>query len=103
MANNTSDHDKIQRWAEKHGGKPAAVKRTHRDDSVGIIRIMFPKASQSKHEELEEISWDEFFEQFDEAGLVLLYEEDSNFNKLVRRETLEQREKHEGSHRGQSR
>jgi hypothetical protein len=103
MANSTSDHDKIQRWAEKHGGKPAAVKRTHRDDSVGIIRIMFPKVSQSKHEELEEISWDEFFEQFDEAGLVLLYEEDSNFNKLVRRETLEQREKHEGSHRGQTR
>ena len=103
MANSTSDHDKIQRWAEKHGGKPAAVKRTHRDDSVGIIRIMFPKVSQSKHEELEEISWDEFFEQFDEAGLVLLYEEDSNFNKLVRRETLEQREKHEGGHRGQTR
>jgi hypothetical protein len=102
MANSTSDHDKIQRWAEKHGGKPAAVKRTHRDDSVGIIRIMFPKVSQSKHEELEEISWDEFFEQFDDAGLVLLYEEDSNFNKLVRRETLEQREKHEGSHRGQT-
>lgn len=91
MATSTTDHDEIQRWAKKHHGKPAAVKRTHSDDSVGIIRLMFPDAPQSKHEELQEISWDEFFEQFDDRNLVLLYEEDSNFNKLVSQETAHQR------------
>lgn len=105
MAKSTSDHDEIRRWAEKHGGKPAAVKRTHHDDVVGIIRLMFPNVRQSKHEELEEIPWPEFFAQFDKAGLVLLYDEDSNFNKLVRRETLAQREKHhgQGDQRGHTR
>jgi hypothetical protein len=105
MAKSSTDHAEIRRWAERHGGRPATVKRTHRDATVGIIRIMFPDAPRTKHEELDEISWDDFFRQFDEAGLVLLYEEESNFNKLVRRATLERRTKHEGSasHRSPSR
>jgi hypothetical protein len=105
MAKSSTDHDEIRRWAERHGGRPATVKRTHHDDRIGIIRIMFPDAPRTKHEELDEISWDDFFRQFEAAGLVLLYEEDSNFNKLVRRATLEQRAKHEssGSDRGANR
>jgi hypothetical protein len=105
MAKSSTDHDEIRRWAERHGGRPATVKRTHHADTIGIIRIMFPDAPRTKHEELDEITWDDFFRQFDEAGLVLLYEEDSNFNKLVRRATLERRAKHEssGSHRSPNR
>lgn len=91
MAKSTTDHDEIRRWAEKHGGKPAAVKSTHEDGEVGIIRIMFPRAKQSQHDSLEEISWEEFFEKFDEADLVLLYEEDSMFSKLVGRESQAQK------------
>lgn len=89
MAKNTTDHDEIRRWAERHGGKPAAVKSTHRKDDPGIIRIMFPKAPHSEHDKLEEISWDEFFEKFDENDLALVYEDDSNFSKLVSRESAE--------------
>jgi hypothetical protein len=92
MANNTTDHEEIRRWAERHGGKPAVVKQTHRQrDSVGILRIMFPKAPHSEHEALEEISWDEFFQQFDDSNLELVYEDDSNFSKLVSRESAESR------------
>jgi len=29
MAEVTTDHETIRRWAEKKGGKPAAVLRTH--------------------------------------------------------------------------
>jgi hypothetical protein len=29
MAETTTDHDTIRRWAESKGGKPAAVDRTH--------------------------------------------------------------------------
>jgi hypothetical protein len=85
----TTDHEEIRRWAERHGGKPAAVKSTHREDDPGIIRIMFPNAPHSEHDNLEEISWDEFFEKFDENDLALIYEEDKNFAKLVKRETAE--------------
>lgn len=87
MTEATTDHAKIRRWAEKHGGKPAAVKRTHQGGDVGIVRIMFPKAPQSEHESLTEISWDEFFREFDDRDLALLYDDNTMFNKIVGRET----------------
>ncbi len=53
-----------------------------------MLRLDFPGYSGDK---LQEISWDEFFEKFDERDLALLYQEEtaggqtSNFNKLVNR------------------
>jgi hypothetical protein len=91
-ATTTTDHAEIRRWAERLGGKPAAVKRTHQRGDVGIIRIMFPEAAQSEHDQLDEISWDEFFRQFEESGLALLHEPDGRFNKIVGRDTAERRE-----------
>src|SRR5437879_5382157 len=88
----TTDHEEIRRWAEKQGGKPAAVKRTHRRGDVGIIRIMFPDAEQSEHDQLKEISWDEFFREFEEAKLALVYDPNGRFNKIVGRDTVERRE-----------
>jgi hypothetical protein len=58
-----------------------------------MIRLDFP--GYSGGESLEEISWDEFFEKFDEQGLALLVQDStargqkSNFNKLIARETAE--------------
>jgi hypothetical protein len=87
----TSNHDEIRNWAEKRGGKPAAVKGTqHGEEDVGVIRLDFP--GYSGEGSLEEISWDSFFQKFDAAGLALVYQETtesgelSNFNKLVRRD-----------------
>ena len=91
MAETTTDHDTIRKWAESKGGKPAAVKRTHKGDDVGIIRIMFPDNPQSEHQSLVEISWDEFFEEFDERKLALLYDEKSLFSKIIGRDTAEKR------------
>lgn len=96
MSKTTTDHEEIRSWAEAHGGKPAAVARTHSQGDVGIIRIMFPEAPHSEHSALEEISWDEFFEEFDSRGLALLYEEDSLFSKIIGRDTAERRA--HGSH-----
>jgi hypothetical protein len=87
MAQVTTDHDTIRKWAEKHGGKPAAVERTHQGDDTGIIRVMFPDAPQSEHQNLLEISWDEFFDEFEESNLALLYEPDGMFSKLIGRDT----------------
>src|SRR5439155_984576 len=66
----TTDHDEIRKWAESRGGKPAAVKATHRGKDPGIIRLIFPDAANADDESLEEISWAEYFRKFDEAGLA---------------------------------
>ena len=95
MAEVTTDHSKIRKWAESKGGKPAAVERTHKGEDIGIVRIMFPDAPRSEHDSLVEITWDEFFEQFEESKLALLYEEDSLFSKIVGRDTAERRERGE--------
>jgi hypothetical protein len=96
MAETTTDHETIRKWAESKGGRPAAVDRTHKGGDVGIVRIMFPKAAQSEHESLVEISWEEFFEEFDKRELALLYDEKSMFNKIVGRDTAQRRE--QGDH-----
>ncbi len=86
----TTDHETIRQWAEARDGKPSAVKRTGSQGEVGIIRIDFP--GYSGEQSLEEISWDEFFEKFEESKLAFVYQEEtaegvrSNFNKLVKRE-----------------
>lgn len=105
MSQTTIDHEEIRRWAESKGGKPAAVDRTHHDGDVGIIRIMFPDAPQSQHGSLVEIGWDEFFRQFDEAELALIYDEKSLFSKIVGRDTVEKREhgeNHAARHEGRA-
>ena len=91
MAETTTYHNTIRKWAESEGGNPAAVDRTHTKGDVGIIRIMFPKNPQSEHESLVEISWDEFFKEFDLKDLALVYEKDSMFSKLVSRENAKER------------
>jgi hypothetical protein len=83
MADTTTDHDKIRRWAEQHGGRPASVSATGSADDPGILRIMFREAPQHDDDALGEISWDEWLRAFDENDLALIYEPDSNFNKLV--------------------
>ena len=92
MSETTTDHDAIRKWAESKGGKPAAVDRTHTEEDVGLIRIMFPDAPNSHHENLVEITWEEFFKEFDERNLALIIDEKSLFNKLIGRDTAEKRE-----------
>ena len=88
-----TDHDEIRQWAESRRATPACVKGTGSKDDVGMIRLDFPGFSGG--DSLQEISWDEWFTQFDDNGLALLVQdrtasgERSNFNKLVKRENAE--------------
>ena len=85
----TTSHDEIKRWVEAHGGTPAAVRGTGSGDDPGVLRIDFPGGSGT--DELEHISWHEWFRRFDESELAFLYQEkkesgeDSTFFKLVKR------------------
>jgi hypothetical protein len=97
MAETTTDHDTIRKWAERKGGKPAAVKSTHKEGDVGIVRIMFPDNPKSEHDALTEISWEEFFKEFEERELALLYDPKGLFSKIVGRDTADKRQK--GDHK----
>jgi hypothetical protein len=93
--NVTIDHEFIRQWAEQRGARPAAVERTASDGDPGIIRLDFP--GYSGEGSLVEISWDEFFDKFEEKELALIYQEktadgeQSNFNKLVSRASIAER------------
>lgn len=85
----THDHQDIKDWAEERGGIPARVKGTAHKNDQGVLRIHFPKFSKSN--ELEEISWDDFFADLEKENLDFLYQEKkengetSTFHKLVER------------------
>jgi len=93
-ANTTSDHEEIRKWAEERQGAPACVRGTGKRGDVGMLRIDFP-GGRGAQDKLQKISWDEWFQKFDERGLALLYQSQtasgrsSRFNKLVSRETAE--------------
>lgn len=90
-----TDHDEIRSWAEERDAQPSCVRGTGSEEDVGMIRLDFP--GYSGETSLEPIEWDEWFQKFDENNLALLVEdetargENSNFNKIVGRETAEAR------------
>jgi len=99
-----TDHDKIQRWAEARDATPACVRGTGGAGDPGMIRLDFPGYSGS--DKLQEISWDDWFEAFDDNDLALVVQEKtaggrrSNFNKLVARETAPARGRKDRSSAG---
>ncbi|HKH46687.1 MAG TPA: hypothetical protein VKM72_18675 [Thermoanaerobaculia bacterium] len=71
----TTDHDKIRRWAEERGGRPAAVVSAEDEQQIaGGLRIDFPDYDSG--EDLQEITWAEFFDKFEEQNLEFMYEEE---------------------------
>ena len=84
----TTDHDKIKSWVEARDGHPATVSSTKSGEEPGMIKIEFPKGDSDS---LEKISWEDFFEKFEDSKLSFLYQEEtsdgekSRFCKLVNR------------------
>lgn len=64
-----ADHKSIKRWAQEREGRPARAP----NDEAGpaSLRIKFPD-----EDILQEISWDEFFREFEKGELALLTLED---------------------------
>ncbi len=88
-AKTTTNHQQIKSWVEERGGHPARVKGTDNQGS-GVLVIDYPGYSGTQT--LEEISWDEFFQGFEENKLAFLYQDEtsaggeSRFSKLVNHE-----------------
>ena len=86
----TTDHDEIRQWVEERDGQPAYVESTESGDG-GMLRIDFP--DQEDDENLDDISWEEMFETFEENDLAFLYQDETDdgdtsyFCKFVSRES----------------
>lgn len=83
----TKDHKKIKQWVEARDGQPAVVESTsNNSEGGGLLRINFPGYAEDN---LKNISWNEFFEIFDNNDLKFLYQEktkdggESRFFKFV--------------------
>lgn len=92
----TIDHAEIRQWVEERGGYPATVVGTERDaEQAGVLRIDYP--GYSGLETLQRISWDEFFEKFDQEKLAFLHQDKtkdghpSRFSKLIDRKRARSR------------
>ena len=89
----TTDHEEIRHWAEKRGGAPSTVSGTALKGEAGVLRLDF----EPKDEKLDHISWDEFFDKFDNANLAFLYQDKtadgkiSRFHKFVDRSEIDRR------------
>ena len=85
----TTNHNEIRRWVEERGGHPARVKGTEKGKTAGVLRIDY--SGFSGEDRLEEITWEEFFDGFEENELAFIYQdktsdgEISRFSKLVDR------------------
>ena len=86
----TVDHDEIRKWAEARGGRPSIVRTgggKGKNKSGGVLRIDFGP----KEEKFDEITWEEFFEVFDQSHVSFLHQDqtkdgkESRFNKFVER------------------
>ncbi len=93
----TTDHEEIRSWVEERGGNPARVKSTDKGKSSGLLRIDYP--GFSGEDTLEEITWEEFFNAFDDNNLAFLYQEEtkdgkeSRFSKLIDRDSARAKSK----------
>jgi ferritin-like metal-binding protein YciE len=92
LSQTTTDPEEIRLWAEERGGKPACVQGTGGKGDIGLLRIEFPGKPNANDAKLTPISWEDFFDKFEERGLAMVYQEEtaggqkSNFNKLIARE-----------------
>jgi hypothetical protein len=87
-SNVTTDHKQIRRWAEERKARPASVENTGGKGDPGLLRLDFAPWDERLHE----ISWEDFFDKFEEANLAFLHQDKtaegkvSRFHKFVSRE-----------------
>ena len=88
-----TDHEEIKKWAEDRNATPSCVLGTGGKIDTGVLRLDFP--GYTGEDSLQAISWDEWFNKFDDNDLALLVQDEmasgkkSNFNKIVSRNESE--------------
>ena len=74
----TTDRALVRDLVEEYGGYPAHVEQSEGEGDRGLLRVAFPDVPSrdaDRNEDLKELSWETFFDQFEEEGLALVYPE----------------------------
>ncbi len=69
----TTDKEKIKQWIQTYKGWPAIKLMETADSIETVLAIVFP-GGEGDHV-IRRLSWEEFFQKFDQLKLVFLYEE----------------------------
>ena len=84
----TTDHQQIRQWIQARGGHPARVRGTAVSGSSGVLLIDYGDAVT---EQPEQITWDDFFQGFEENDLAFLYPDDTDETRLAKLVSRESR------------
>lgn len=81
----TKDHECIRQWIDERRGEPAVLRMAPHGGNRHSLRIKF---EEEEADELQTISWNEFFKIFDDGGFVFFYDmaKESRFNKFIETE-----------------
>jgi len=98
----TTNHQVILDWARSRDGKPVRIpKEDSHEPGRGSIEITFPRGGgddfevslpEGQSDSFEEITWNEFLEDFENKKLVMIYKEDTPEGHLSRFYKLEKRD-----------
>jgi hypothetical protein len=71
----TREHEVIMKWARERKAEPATVPGTEHDGRPGVLRFDFPGYGG---QDLQKVSWDEWFTTFDQRNLNFIYQEQTS-------------------------
>src|SRR5438105_5440683 len=86
----TTDHEEIRAWIEQRNGTPVEVSNPGGDPGGSFLQVEFPGYDRGEY--ASPISWDQFFQKFEERSLAFQYQEESasgsqtHFFKLIDRD-----------------
>lgn len=69
----TKSHDVILAWAAQRKCVPSTIRGTWHNGNPGVLRFDFPDFGS--HESLEHVTWQQWFDTFDERQLVMIYQD----------------------------
>src|SRR3546814_13719045 len=99
-ATKTTNHDDIRKWIEERDGHPARVDAPGRKQGGGILRVDFDDPGGQEDENLERISWDDFFKTFEENDLAFLHQDQTPDGQEIGRASCRERGGQNGKNRG---
>jgi hypothetical protein len=70
----TRNHEEIKHWAEERDGVPA-VPKTNDVSSKTPQGLYIDFLDNGENKEMKQISWNEFFEKFEEKDLAFVYKD----------------------------
>ncbi len=76
----TIDRNIIRKWAQARHGWPALVKKVTSAGIEMVLSFVFP--DNEPLETVRKISWEEFFEKFDQQHLAFVYQESDRNREL---------------------